>query len=69
MLATTGERSAVACVQSEHQDAEMEDFKFEDSLNYYTVRPSQKQKKPTIGVMAHTSNSSSKKVEESRSQV
>lgn len=44
VLATMGEKGAVARVQSGHQDTEMEEVKFEDSLDYYTVRPSQKQK-------------------------
>lgn len=40
------------------------------SLDSYTVRTSQKQTKtPTAGVTAHTSNPSSKKVEESRSSL
>lgn len=37
VLTAMGEKGAVACVRSEHQDAEMEEVKSEDSLDSETL--------------------------------
>ena len=66
-----GERDAMAHVCNlSIRRLRGKDFKFEVSLDSYIVRTSQKQTKtPTTGVTAHTSNPSSKKVEDSRSSL